>query len=181
MLYDLIDAMLDKMFRLLDRQRKDLRALENDLFVRSDEELIQEIMIKKRNIITLKHMIEPQLQVLKILELRVNSLFKDEIEVYFENLEDKVEKIYAEIQLLQENIDSMQDTLKSIFDMQTNKTIKYLTLFSAFMLPLTLITSFFGMNVEDVPFTDLLVYSSIATTVIIMGIITFVLVKMRKM
>jgi Mg2+ and Co2+ transporter CorA len=65
------------------------------------------------------------------------------VELYFENLEDKLDKIYSDIQLLQENIDSMEDTLKSVFEFKTNTTIKYLTVFSAFMLPLTLVTSFF--------------------------------------
>lgn len=74
--------------------------------------------------------------------------FSDEVELYFENLEDKLDKIFSEIQLLQENIDSIEDTLKSVFELETNSTIKYLTVFSAFMLPLTLVTSFFGMNVE---------------------------------
>jgi Mg2+ and Co2+ transporter CorA len=97
-------------------------------------------MIKKRNAITLKHMLNPQIQVLKMLELRTNALFKDEFELYFENLIDKFEKISSEILIIQENIESMEDTLKSIFDMQTNTSVKYLTLFSAFMLPLTLVT-----------------------------------------
>lgn len=139
-------------------------------------------MIRKRNIIALKHMISPQIRVLKVLELRMNTLFKDdEVEVYFENLEDKVEKIYAEIQLLQENIDSMEDALKSIFDMQTNNTIKYLTFFPAFMLPLTLITSFFGMNIENIPFHDNVVYLSIIMTAIVMGVIIYVLKKWKKL
>lgn len=42
----------------------------------------------------------------------------------------------------------MEDTLKSIFDLETNTTMKYLTIFSAVMMPLTLVTSFFGMNNE---------------------------------
>lgn len=70
------------------------------------------------------------------------------MENYFENLEDKLDKIFSEIQIIEENIESMEDTLKSIFDLDTNTTIKYLTIFSAFMLPLTLVTSFFGMNTE---------------------------------
>ena len=144
MLYDLVDAMLDKIFRLLDKLGKDLRTLENSLFKGvADEVLIREIMTKKRNIVTLKHMIKPQIAALKLLELRMNAMFKDEVEVYFENLEDKVNKIYAEIELHQENIETMEDTLKSLFDMRTSATIKYLTLFSAFMLPLTFITGFF--------------------------------------
>lgn len=182
MLYDLIDSMLDKTLKILNRFGRDLRSLEADIFRNVGEETISEIMIRKRNMIALKHMISPQISVLKILELRMNTLFKDdEVEIYFENLEDKVEKIYSEIQLLQENIDSMEDTLKSIFDMQTNNTIKYLTFFSAFMLPLTLITSFFGMNIENVPFHDNLVYGSVIVTAVVMGIIVYVLKKWKKL
>lgn len=137
-------------------------------------------MIKKRNIVTLKHMIKPQIAALKLLELRMNAMFKDEVEVYFENLEDKVDKIYAEIELYQENIDTTEDALKSLFDMRTNATIKYLTLFSAFMLPLTFVTGFFGMNVEDVPFNDAVVYGLIAFTVAAMATVTWFLARKGK-
>lgn len=182
MLYDLIDSMLDKTLKILNRFGKDLRALESDLFQDIGEETISEIMVRKRNMIALKHMISPQIKVLKVLELRMNGLFKDdEVEVYFENLEDKVEKIYSEIQLLQENIDSMEDTLKSVFDMQTNNTIKYLTFFSAFMLPLTLITSFFGMNIENVPFRDNVVYAAVAITAVVMAVLVYVLKRWKKL
>lgn len=167
-LYEMIDGMLDKVFRMLERFSRELRTLESDLFSGADEALIREIMVKKRNIITLKHMMKPQISALRILELRMNSLFNDTVEVYFENLEDKFQKIFSEIELLQENVESMEATMRSVFDMQTNLTIKYLTIFSAFMLPLTLITSFFGMNIEDVPFHDSFVYSSIAAIVVIM-------------
>ena len=183
MLYDVIDNMLDKVFRLLEKFSKDLRTIENALFRESpDEDLIREIMIRKRNIIALKHMMKPQLSALKLLELRMNTLFKDddEVEVYYESLEDKLSKIYAEIELQQENIDTMEDTLKSIFDMRTGATMKYLTIFSAVMLPLTLITSFFGMNVDDVPFKDSLVYGSITLIALVMIGLTIWMIKGRK-
>ncbi len=160
-LYQIIDQMLDKAFRSLERFGKDLGQIEKSIFDSRktiSTNLIQEIMIKKRNIITLKHMIKPQIQAIKLLELRTKSMFSDTIEVYFENLDDKVQKIATDIELLQENIESIEGTLKTIFDLETNSTIKYLTIFSAFMLPLTLITSFFGMNIENVPFSDVLVY-----------------------
>lgn len=138
-------------------------------------------MIKKRNAIALKHMLNPQIQVLKMLEIRTNALFKDEFEVYFENLIDKLEKISSEIQIIQENIESMEDTLKSIFDMQTNSSVKYLTLFSAFMLPLTLVTGFFGMNLKNVPFDDMLVYVIISSIALLMFFVMFYLIKSKKL
>jgi magnesium transporter len=122
-------------------------------------------------------MIKPQIQAIKLLELRTKSMFSDSIEVYFENLDDKVQKIATDIELLQENIESIEGTLKTIFDMETNSTIKYLTIFSAFMLPLTLITSFFGMNIENVPFSDVSVYGvmlgTTATLFIVLGILRY--------
>jgi magnesium transporter len=179
-LYQIIDQMLDKVFRSLERFGKDLRQIEKTIFDSRkaiSTSLIQEIMIKKRNIITLKHMIKPQIQAIKLLELRTKSMFSDSIEVYFENLDDKVQKIATDIELLQENIESIEGTLKTVFDMETNSTIKYLTIFSAFMLPLTLITSFFGMNIENVPFSDVSVYGvmlgTTATLFIVLGILKY--------
>ncbi|MBT6778254.1 hypothetical protein HOA93_00270 [bacterium] len=75
------------------------------------------------------------------------------MEEYFEDLEDKLEQIVNEINILQEYIDSIEDAFKSMVDIKTNFVIKMLTVFSAFMLPLTLVTSFYGMNV-DLPFTE---------------------------
>jgi magnesium transporter len=70
------------------------------------------------------------------------------MEVYFEDLEDKLEQIVSDIMLLEEHIDSIEDAFKTIVDINTNFTVKLLTIFSAFLLPLTLITSFYGMNID---------------------------------
>jgi magnesium transporter len=73
------------------------------------------------------------------------------MEVYFEDLEDKLDQIISDIQILSEQIDSVEDAFKSMIDIKTNFVIKVLTIFSAFMLPLTLVTSFYGMNVNNLP------------------------------
>jgi magnesium transporter len=147
LLYAIIEAYLDKTMKMLERFAKDLKTLERELFSARGTDTIRNIMTKKRNIITLKHMMKPQVLVLRMIESQMKNRFSDEVELYFENLEDKMNKIFSEIELLQENIDSMEDTLKSIFELESNTTIKYLTTFSAFMLPLTLLTGVFGMNI----------------------------------
>ena len=157
-LYSIIEAYLDKTMKMLERFARDLKALERELFSARGTDTIRNIMTKKRNIITLKHMMKPQILVLRMIESQMKNRFSEEVELYFENLEDKMNKIFSEIELLQENIDSMEDTLKSIFELESNTTIKYLTTFSAFMLPLTLLTGFFGMNIASLPFSDHLVY-----------------------
>lgn len=179
LLYEILEGYLDKTMHMLERFSRDLKILERELFSARGTETIRDIMTKKRNIITLKHMMKPQITVLRMIELRMKERFSEEVELYFENLEDKLDKIFSEIQLLQENIDSMEDTLKSIFELETNTTIKYLTVFSAFMLPLTLATSFFGMNTETWHFSNTLIWTSLIVVSVLFIWAAYIFIKKK--
>lgn len=181
LLYDIIEGFLDKTMKMLEQFSRDLKFLEKELFSSRTHETIRTLMTKKRNIITLKHMMKPQIPVLRLTESYMKWRFSDEVENYFENLEDKLDKIFSEIQIIEENIESMEDTMKSIFDLDTNITIKYLTIFSAFMLPLTLATSFFGMNVEEWHFDNhIITITLILTTVGFTALMYFFFFKQDK-
>lgn len=145
--------MLEKMFRVTMNVRRDIASIEKQVFQKSTAPLVRNILIKKRNIIVLKHMFQPQMAVLIGLENHMKKLFDDEIEAYFEDLEDKLQRIITDILVLEEQVESVEDAFKSMIDIQTNSIIKFLTIFSAFMLPLTLITSFYGMNIT-LPYQD---------------------------
>lgn len=152
-LYEIIQAMLEKMFKVCDNLNKDLKQIESMVFEKTDYSLVKQIMIKKRNIVILKHMFLPQISVMNLIEFNINKLFAGEIEQYFEDLEDKIEHIVNDIKILFEYIETIEDAFKSIIDIKTNSIMTFLTLFSAFMLPLTLITSFYGMNIK-LPFQN---------------------------
>ena len=64
------------MFRLTLNVKKDIKEIEKQVFDRESSTLVKDIMIKKRNIVVLKHMFKPQISVLKLLEHNVNKLFK---------------------------------------------------------------------------------------------------------
>ena len=171
-LYEIIQYMLEKMFRVTRLNTKDMRILEQNVFESDDYGLVREIMMKKRNIILIKNMFKPQVMMFKQLEYVINKMYEWEMEVYFEDLEDKLDQILTEINILQEYIDSIEDTFKTMLDIKTNSIIKFLTLFSAFMLPLTLITSFYWMNVDNLPF----VHDKIAVYWILIISIVFMVV-----
>jgi Mg2+ and Co2+ transporter CorA len=60
-LYEIIQAMLEKMFQVSSNIRKDIRMIEKQVFQKSTSPLVRDILIKKRNIIVLKHMFQPQM------------------------------------------------------------------------------------------------------------------------
>jgi len=180
-LYELIQEMLEKMFRVSLNVRRDITALEKQVFEKMSAPLVRNILVKKRNIIVLKHMFRPQMSVLIGLENHMKRLFNDEIEAYFEDLEDKLQKIITDIAILEEQVESVEDAFKSMIDIQTNSIIKFLTIFSAFMLPLTLITSFYGMNIS-LPFQDspIFAYISMWVSVVILAIVFLIFQRKRK-
>ena len=168
-LYEIIQVMLEKMFKFIDNIKKDLKTVESQVFEKPDASFVKEIMIKKRNIIIMKHMLLPQINVMKLIEIQMNKMFKWEMEEYFEDLEDKISKVVNDIKTLEEYINSIEDAFKTIIDIRTNKVMTLLAMFSAFLLPLTLVTSFYWMNIE-LPFQEnaLVVFLLLFITLIIM-------------
>jgi len=178
-LYEITQTMLEKMFKVINNVTLDIKWIEHEVFEWNDgSKLVKNIMMKKRNIIFLKHMFKPQVIVLKQLETHINKLYMWKMEVYFEDLEDKLEQIVNEIWISQEYIESIEDAFKSMVDIKTNFVIKVLTVFSAFLLPLTLITSFYGMNI-DLPYSDSIKFISflLFTSLFIMVLIYIILRK----
>jgi hypothetical protein len=53
--------MLEKMFQVSAAIRKDIRLIEKEVFRASTSPQVREILLKKRNIIVLKHMFQPQI------------------------------------------------------------------------------------------------------------------------
>jgi len=104
------------------------------------------------------------------------SLEKKILEKYSEpNPQAKLDHVVNNIKILEEYIDSIEDAFKTLRDIKTNFIIKVLALFSALLLPLTLITSFYGMNIE-LPFSDtpVFVFLFLSLSAIAMIIIYFV-------
>lgn len=153
-LYEIIQVMLEKMFKVIHNLTKDLRELEKEIFETPSADQAKTILIKKRNIVLLKNIFQPQVVLLRQLEHEMNEFFKWEYELYFEDLEDKIDFIINQLLILNERIETIEDAFKNIIDLRLNKLMAILTIFSAFMLPLTLITSFYGMNLHSLPYVN---------------------------
>ena len=76
-LYHIIDTMYDKLLRSLRFFTKDIRAIEAKIFEYKELEkgILEQIMIKRRNLIILKHTIKPQQEILEELQKESLKLF----------------------------------------------------------------------------------------------------------
>ena len=148
LLYEIIDHLYSDAFPMLDTLERNMTSLERDVFsLTQQHDMLKEILNMKKNIITFRRIISPQRGVIAQIEHKNKKFLPGSLEIYFDDVVDKIEKIWSSLENLKELIESLQDTNESILSHTTNNVIKILTIFSVVMLPLTFITSLYGMNV----------------------------------
>lgn len=154
-LYMLTDDLFGSCFPLLDTLGKNINDLESEVFDPDhSRDRLKDILMLKKDIINFRRMIIPQRAIVAQLEHKNKKFLPDNLDVYFDDVVDKIEKIWNNLENLQELTASLQETNESIISHNTNNIIKVLTLFSVVMLPLTVITGFYGMNVVGLPFAE---------------------------
>lgn len=149
LLYIMIDVMYDKCIKLLNTISKDILIFEEQLFESQNlnKNILENLMIKRRNMIFLKHNFLPQKDILIEMQEVINKFYEWELEVYFEDLIYKLEKINYQIDIISQNIESLSDTYNSLMNIQTNSIITVLTIFTAITWILTLISWIYWMNI----------------------------------
>lgn len=149
LLYYVIDRLVDYCFPILNRLTERIEAIEDSIFDSSSLRTVQEISILRRDLIALRRVIKPQVAIISQLEHRGLPGVRSDIEtdVYFGDVADHLAKIWDSLDDLKEVLDGLSDTFDSLASHRLNEVIKALTVISVIILPLTLITSVFGMNV----------------------------------
>lgn len=153
-LYEMIDMMYDKTIRLLSNSATDVFQMEEWLLTNKlNKQALTSLMIKRRNISFLHHNYRTHEELIEETIKWLPKLYTEKLEIYFDDLLYRHQKIMSNIDILQENIDSLADTYSWLMTINTNNTLLWLTIFSGIMLPLTLVSGLFGMNVP-VPYTN---------------------------
>lgn len=149
LLYELLDQLFSSAFPMLDSIENNIARLEKDAFSESVErDMLRDILFVKKNIITSRRVILPLRTVIAQVEHKNKKFLPDSLDVYFDDILDKVEKIWSSLENFQELIGSLQDTNESIIAHASNRVVKTLTVFSVVMLPLNLLAGMYGMNVR---------------------------------
>jgi magnesium transporter len=148
LLYEVLDDLFDYCFPILDKIGHKLDSLEDDVFEGRSEEVVRDISNVKQEIISYRKIIKPERSTLRVLERHVERFLPEELELYFDDVVDAAERIWDILDNYKEVVEALEDTNESVISHRQNDVLRILTVFSVVLLPLTLITGFFGMNVH---------------------------------
>ncbi len=153
LLYRILEVLYKDTKNITNYIARKLRMLEDEVY--SDEiseETAKKIAYLRRKILEMKRIFDPQVEVVGMLSQLKTKFMPADLNVYFDDIDDYVEKV---ANFLDNQKYAMKDLLEvhdSLVTHKTNKVIKVLTVFSVALLPLTLLSGIYGMNIP-LPFS----------------------------
>ena len=148
LLYEVLDDLFDYCFPILDKIGHKLDSIEDDMFEGYAEDVVRDISNVKQEIISYRKVMKPGRTTLRALERRVDKFLPEELDIYFNDIVDAAERIWDQLDNYKEVVDGLESTNESVISHRQNDVLRVLTIFSVIVLPLTLISGVFGMNVR---------------------------------
>ncbi|HEY9867969.1 MAG TPA: magnesium/cobalt transporter CorA [Candidatus Obscuribacterales bacterium] len=154
LVHALMDFVCDQFQPLIDQISDDIGELESRVYERPDPAASMRAFGIKRVLISLRRVGAAHREIINKLLHRDPPFVSQNLNLYFRD-------IYDHIVLALELIESNRDLVLGIIDVnlsatahRTNEIVKVLTMYATILLPLNLVTGFFGMNFHYMPLLD---------------------------
>lgn len=146
LLHRIVDTMVDNYRPSLDELERRLNELE-DLAFTGHEHIVRRVIRLKRELGTLRRVIMPQRDAIGRLARREFSAISDEMAFRFRDVYDHMARYADEAILFQERVTAIHEVNLATVSNRLNSVMKVLTVMSTIFLPLTVLTSMWGMNI----------------------------------
>ncbi|MEI7560277.1 MAG: magnesium transporter CorA family protein [Actinomycetes bacterium] len=146
LLYRVADACVDAGFPMLRKIGGKLEHLEEEIFAGRSSEAVRDISNAKQEIINFRKIVRPQRVVFRDLERSRHPILAEELEIYFDDLEDASERVWQMLEGYKETVEALEATNESVLSHRLNDVLRVLTVLTVIFLPATLISGIMGMN-----------------------------------
>jgi zinc transporter len=130
----------------------ELNLIEDYVYEDAERDETRRLAPARRTIVRLHRHLRTELALLR----RVTNAEEDDVPEDFRDLarqlSDRIETAERDVFSLQERARLLHEDIDSKATRQTNRHLYILSILTAFLMPPTLVTGFFGMNTENLPF-----------------------------
>ena len=149
--YSLIDLVVDNYFVELERFGEQMESLEDEVVARPSPQILRYVHRFKNDMIMLRKSLWPLREVIARLERRESPLISDNLSNYFRDVYDHTVIAIDTVETYRDILSGMLDIYLSSMSNRLNEIMKVLTIIATIFMPLTFITSLYGMNFKHMP------------------------------
>lgn len=173
LLYRMVDELVANYMPAVEALDDLIDTLEDEVFDQPSSSTLAKIFTAKRAVLHLRRIIGPQREVMNKLARDDYRVIDSQAKVYFRDVYDHLVRLYDITESIRDLVGGVLDSYLSVINNRMNEIMKTLTVITTLFLPLSFITSFFGMNffIPNLPVT-----AWVARPVFILTLLTMVLI-----
>ncbi|MEK7084792.1 MAG: magnesium transporter CorA family protein [Patescibacteria group bacterium] len=154
LLYRFIEALFHDTRPVLNNIGKNISSLEQRIFAgNQDTTVIKQLALLRRNVLSFRRVIDPERYLIANLSHTRKSFLDESLSLYFDDVTDYLSNIWTVVDNYQEIIKGLHITVESLLNRRINKTISTLTVISVSLLPFSVLSGIYGMNIA-LPFAE---------------------------
>ncbi|OOM80958.1 magnesium transporter CorA family protein [Clostridium sp. BL-8] len=151
LLYEITKSLFDYCFPMLDKIGNMVNEINKEVFTTRSKAMLEAISRTKMQIINYRSVIKPLRPVIITLEKVITKYLPEDMDIYFDDITDKIEKIWDMLENYKEVIESADSTFASLTNHTMNGLMRTFTIIQVAILPMTLVSGLFSMNVQGIP------------------------------
>jgi magnesium transporter len=146
--YCLIDALVDAYFPIIETYGDHLEELEDEVLESPTPQMVGEIHRARRDLLVLRRAIWPLREAINAVLRDRESNFTQESRVYLRDCYDHTIQILDLVEAYRELVSDLMDVYLSSLSAKLNEVMRVLTVIATIFIPLTFVTSLYGMNFD---------------------------------
>ena len=154
LLYEILDGTVDNYFPILDDFDEVITELEQEAIHNPSPDILTRIFSLKRDGMALRRVTSPQREILNRLSRDPFMVINKRSAIYFRDVFDHLVRISDLAESYKDITTGLLEAYLSVVSNRLNEIMKVLTVFTAIMMPMTVITGIYGMNFKNLPELD---------------------------
>lgn len=146
LLHFMLDVLVDNYLPIVDRLGAEVDQIETATFGRSDSRVHLRTLRLKRGLAALRRIIGPQRDTVLALTRDEFHAIPAERRPYLRDIYDRLARVHDMLDSIRDEVAGLLDLQLSVASNRLNSVIKVLTVVATLALPITAITSYYGMN-----------------------------------
>ena len=148
----ILDVIVDELLPAVEAMDESLEDLEQRVLDRPTRPLLSEVLLLKRNTLALRRSILPQRDMVNRLSRgEFGRLIRPEALIFYRDIYDHIVRVESMLDGLRDLSDSALSSYLSAQNNRLNEVMKAMSVVAVIFLPLTLVASVFGTNLDYAP------------------------------
>lgn len=149
--YAMLDSIVDHYYLILENLGEQIETIEEELVIDPNPETLQKINQIKREMLFLRRSIWPLREVIGGLQRGDYAQFQEGTLIYLRDVYEHTIQVIDTVETYRDIVSSLIDIYLSSLSNKMNEVMKVLTIIATIFIPLTFITSLYGMNFQYIP------------------------------